>query len=42
MNPKSLLTSVLFLAVVALPALAQNTLRPTPDVRDRPVLCQLE
>jgi hypothetical protein len=32
MNPKSLLTSVLFLAVVALPALAQNTLRPTPDV----------
>ena len=32
MNPRSLLTSVLFLAVVALPALAQNTLRPTPDV----------
>ena len=32
MNPKSLLISVLFLAVVALPALAQNMLRPTPDV----------
>ena len=42
MNPKSLLTSVLFLAVVALPELAQNTLRPTPDVRDRRNLYQVE
>src|SRR3984893_7822676 len=32
MHPKSLLTSVLFLAVVASSALAQNTLRSTPDV----------
>lgn len=32
MNRKSLLTKVFFLAVVALPTFAQNTLRPTPEI----------
>ena len=32
MNRKSVLATVLFLAVLAFPAFAQNTLRPTPEV----------
>lgn len=32
MNRKSVLVAELFLAVLALPAFAQNTLRPTPEV----------
>jgi hypothetical protein len=32
MNRKSVFTTMLFLAVLALPAFAQNALRPTPEV----------